>query len=104
MFMLGSFFDTDPQYRTITQALFDHNDAGEMVRADRLYDTLLAYIDTVSGPLHEYERLALNRAVQSQFENVIAFAKRPSSDLVNVLYTIHLRRCKLSGNPPLPHW
>jgi hypothetical protein len=75
MFMLGSFFDTDPQYRGITQALFDKDDTDEMVRADRLYDKIMEYVDITSGPQHEYERLALNRAVQVRYENVITFAK-----------------------------
>lgn len=97
MFMLGSFFDTDPQYRGITQALFDQNDAGELVRADRLYGMIMEYVDTTSGPQHEYERLALNRAVQAQYENVVAFAKRPTSDLVNALYRIHPEKVQILG-------
>jgi len=97
MFMLGSFFDTDPQYLEITQALFDKNNADEMARADRLYDVIMEYVDTASGPQHEYERLALNRAVQARYESVMAFAKRPTSDLVNVLYRIHPEKVQTLG-------
>lgn len=97
MLMLGSFFDNDPQYRGITQALFVKDETGEMIRADRLYDTIIEYVATTSGPQHEYERRALNRAVQARYENVIAFAKQPTSDLVNVLYGVHPEKVQTLG-------
>ncbi len=97
MFILGSYFDTDPQYHGIIQALFDKNEADEMSRADRLHEALLAYIETVSGKGHDYERLAINRALQAQFDNVVEFADRPSSDLVNVLYKIHPEKVQALG-------
>ena len=97
MFMLGSFFDTDPQYQGIIQALFDKDDIDEMVRADRLYDKIMEYIDTTSGPQHEYERLALNRAVRARYEDVIAFAERSTSDCVNELHRIHPEKVQALG-------
>jgi len=56
MFMLGSFFDTDPQYRGVTRALFDMKDADEIGGADHLYDVIMEYVDATLGPQHEYER------------------------------------------------
>lgn len=101
MFMLGSYFDTDPQYQGIIQALFDKNEADEMSRADRLHKTLLVYIETVSGNEHDYERLAINRSLQAQFDNVVEFAGRPSSDLVNVFYKIHPEKVQALGEPAI---
>jgi hypothetical protein len=97
MFMLGSFFDTDPQYRAITRPLWDKNDADETARADRLYDKITAYVDFTSGPQHEYERLALSRAVQTRPDDLGAFAKRPASDLVGVLSAIHPQKVQTLG-------
>jgi len=54
--MLGSFFDTDPQYRGVTRALFDMKDADEIGGADHLYDVIMEYVDATLGPQHEYER------------------------------------------------
>jgi hypothetical protein len=97
MFMLGSFFDTDPQYRAITQALFDEDDAGEMARADRLYEKVMEFVDITSGQQHEYEKLALSRAAQARYENVISFAQRPASDLVGVLYKVYPEKAQYIG-------
>ena len=97
MFMLGSFFDTDPQYRGITQALFDKDDTGEMDRADRLYEKVMDFVGTTSGPQHEYEKLALSRAAQARYENVISFAQRPASDLVGVLFRIYPEKAQYIG-------
>lgn len=97
MFMLGSFFDTDPQYLGIAQALFDKNDPDEMVRADRLHSNIMDYVYATGGPRHEYERLALNRAVQVRYQNIMAFAKRPTADLVNALYRIYPEKAHTLG-------
>ncbi len=76
---------------------FDNNDADEMSRADRLHETLLTYVETVSGDKHIYERLALDKALQAQFDNVIEVAGRSSSDLVNVFYKIHPEKVQALG-------
>ena len=52
MFMLGSFFDTDPQYRGITQALFEEDIHDQIDRADRLHDKIVQgeHFICVQGP------------------------------------------------------
>lgn len=97
MFMFGSSFCTDPQYQGIIGEALDVNCGDEMIRADHMYHNVMAYVDSASGPQHEYERLALSRAVQVRYENMIDLAERPASDLVEVLYEIYPQKVESLG-------
>ena len=101
MFMLGSFFDTDPQYRTISSALYEADDGQEMHRANRLYESVMDYVDQTSGPQHDYERLALTRAVRARYEHVVALAGRPASDVVDVLHRVYPEKAQYIGDAAL---
>jgi len=62
--LLGSLFDTDPQYPWAAQALEAHTDAApesQMRTAERLYEATSAYLETVSGPDDEHANAALQR-------------------------------------------
>jgi hypothetical protein len=67
MFFYGSDFDADPQYPALRKILDDPSD--QMLRAENIYDIILDYKNTVSGPNAENLRRAL--------KSVSAFAKNP---------------------------
>ena len=48
MFLLGSGFDSDPQYPAIRRVLDDS--AGQMQRAQQIHEEFLDYLEKVSGP------------------------------------------------------
>jgi hypothetical protein len=98
MFMLGSFFDTDPQYRTITPVLYEADDGEAVDRANRLYESVMDFVEQTSGPQHEYERLALTRAVRARYEHIIALAGRPASDVVDVLHRVYPEKAQYIGD------
>lgn len=60
MFMFGSDYDTDPQYPWAHEILSDA-DGDQMVRADRLYEESMDFVQKVAGPDFEYEKRALRR-------------------------------------------
>ncbi len=98
MFMLGSQFDTDPQYRSVVRALFEAGEADETERADRLYESVMDYVDQTSGAQHEYERQALARAAHARFEHVLDLAHRPAADVVAVLHGVYPEKARYIGD------
>lgn len=58
MFLYGSGFDTDPQYSAVSDAL---NASGDQIqRAERIYESVLDYLERVAGPDNENVRKALH--------------------------------------------
>jgi len=57
MFLCGSAFDTDPQYAEVGEALRSSED--QMIRAERIHQGSLEYLDVVSGPGNVNVRRAL---------------------------------------------
>jgi len=94
MFMFGTFFDTDPQYESVTCALAGTGSADEMDRADRLHEKAVNYVDHVSGPQHVYERFALAKVSELGYENGIRLAGLPASDLIGVLHRFYPEKCR----------
>ena len=64
MSSLGSGFDTDPQLPWAAETLKDGSIRTDMLRADRLFQRLVAYLDQVAGPDNQYATDALNRFLQ----------------------------------------
>jgi hypothetical protein len=61
MFLLGSDFDTDPQYAWAAEVLGGPDPADQMTRADQLHQKTLSYIETAAGQYTEYERQAFDK-------------------------------------------
>src|SRR5215468_2782238 len=61
MFMLGSYFDVDPQYHWAQTVLMQPSDIDQMVRADTLYDVFNDYWEAVAGPDNTYLLRALHK-------------------------------------------
>lgn len=60
--MIGSDFDTDPQFPWAAEALGAADTSDELERADRLHALALQYVDAVGGPDFSHARAALRRA------------------------------------------
>ncbi len=61
MFMLGSNFDLDPQLPWAVEILDDDTTGNPNLRANRVYDKAMAYLDKVAGPNSEHLESALRR-------------------------------------------
>jgi len=99
MFLLGSFFDTDCQYAALTGPLFGDDD--EITRADRLYESVMAYADAALGPDRRFERQALNRAMQTPFEKLAERAARPAAVLVEAFRETYPEKLQTLGDTPI---
>jgi hypothetical protein len=73
IFLLGSEFDTDPQFPWAATILAEAS-ADELLRADRLHASTMAYIEAVGGPENEYAKAALRRIKASGLDRVPAAA------------------------------
>lgn len=69
MLLLGSHFDTDPQYSWSAGILNDAARPDQMDRADRLYEEILSGLETVVGPNDAYAQKALRA--------IAVFAREP---------------------------
>lgn len=83
MLLLGSHFDTDPQYPWAAEILTDDQAGPQMQRADLLYQKTMQYREKVAGPEDEYTLEALRNirrwAEQPMLltqENVVAELQR----------------------------
>lgn len=61
MFLMGSYFDIDPQLQWVAAALNDPKTLNQDDRANCLYDAALEYSDRVSAIGHQYSIAALRR-------------------------------------------
>ena len=101
MFMLGSFFDTDPQYRDVTRTLFDDRGADEIIRADLLYDHVMNYVDAAAGPGYEFERRARNKSANLSYEQITSLAGHSPVILLESLSQIHPKKVQALGKPAI---
>ena len=63
MLLLGSDFDTDPQYPWAAEILTDSGTSDQMRRAELLHRQTLDYVHDVAGPGNAYAKRALSRAL-----------------------------------------
>jgi len=71
MFMLGSEFDSDPQYPWAREALTDEAFFDPMDRAEALHQRLRQYLTEVAGPDHRYTLRALRRIHELERQDVL---------------------------------
>jgi len=62
MFMLGSYFDVDPQLPWAAKIFADKSMTNPTAPIDRVYDTAIRYLDRVAGKNNEHLERALNKA------------------------------------------
>lgn len=70
MFMLGSGFDTDPQYPWALQILNDEEISDEDMRMDQLYDKAMDYLYAVAGENNEHVNEAIKRLHHEHIEDL----------------------------------
>lgn len=61
MFMLGSYFDQDPQLPWAARILKDENIVDPSDRADKLHDRAMAFLNEAAGQESQYEERALRK-------------------------------------------
>jgi hypothetical protein len=61
MFMLGSYFDQDPQLPWAAKILEDENIVDPSVRADRLHDRAMTFLNEATGQESQYLERALSK-------------------------------------------
>lgn len=84
MFLCGSGFDTDPQYPALGNALRASED--QMLRADKIYEGCLDYLDNVAGPGASNVHQALR--------DLLVFAKEPVTFSSNVFVASMLQEMR----------
>ena len=68
MCTLGTGFDTDPQLEWASETLTDRSTPSDMIRAERLHQKMVAYLDVVAGPDRRYATAALQRLLAFNFD------------------------------------
>ena len=101
MFMLGSDFDTDPQYPWTSEILNDPSIGDQMHRADRLHNKMMDYLSKVVGPKHEYEKEALRRLSQLRIEDLTIAEENFENDMIIQFGRIYSRKCEYIGEAAL---
>ena len=64
MFMLGSYFDQDPQLPWAAKILKDENIADPSDRIDQLHDRAMAFLNEAAGQENQYEERALRKVCE----------------------------------------
>jgi hypothetical protein len=101
MFMFGSDFDTDPLLPWVAEILNDTTTPDQMVRAERLYGTLMDYVEKVAGPDNEYVKAALRRASLQRFEDLRVPAENFENEMVARLKANYPQKCEYVGESAL---
>lgn len=94
MYMLGSDFDTDPQYPWAEEILNDPGIKDQKVRADLLYDKAMEYIEKVAGPNNKFEYEALNKLSNMRFEDLPVIDNDLEKGIVMHLNRVYPQKCK----------
>lgn len=86
--LLGSFFDSDPQYQWATRILTDPALQTGECRAERLFQCLQSYLFLVVGDKRQLQLAALDRALNLDVAHLQGHAWLPSHavQLINHLY------------------
>ena len=61
MLRFGSYFDTDPQYPWLANALSDDSIASRSARLGKAYDAAIDYLESVAGPQGQHMQAAVHR-------------------------------------------
>lgn len=104
MLLLGSHFDTDPQLPWVTAILEDETIADPVVRAEKLYDQAIEYLDHIEGPEDEYLVKALDEVGEISFEDLpLAPSDNIKNTTVSFLQRIWPEKCRALSADALNH-
>jgi hypothetical protein len=101
MIMLGSDFDTDPQYPWAAALLKDAAIPDQMTRAERLYDKAMDYAANVFGQGYEREKAAVRRAGLVQYADLPSLAAGAVGELVRCFEAVFPEKVRYLGEPPM---
>jgi hypothetical protein len=94
--ILGVGFDTDPQVPWAAETLNERSIQTDMLRADRLYERMVVYLDHVAGPNNQYATEALERALN--FNHQAAPQEGWSQQaMMNVMAHMHPQKYEFIG-------
>ena len=101
MFLLGSYFDTDPQYPWATAALIRDDMSCQMDRAGRLFDAATAYFDQAFGEDGQVALRALRVLIDLVREPPPLKPSRIDDDLLQSFHFVYPEKCARLGDGPL---
>lgn len=97
MFMFGSDFDTDPQFSWATAILNDGRLSDQMAKADRLYETAMAFVDEIAGPGYRHAIKALRRARRISLDELPSPGAGFVDQMMAKLEAIHPQKVQYLG-------
>ena len=101
MFMIGSYFDTDPQYPWAAQILNDQTIPDQMERADKLFYEMQEYLKAVAGPQNEYALRAFQSLSAARDQSVPAMGANFNEEMLRRLDAIYPEKSHYIGEPAL---
>jgi hypothetical protein len=101
MMMLGSDFDTDPQYPWAAVLLKDSAVPDQMDRAELLYEKAMDYSAKVFGQGYEQEKAAVRRASLVKYEDLPSFTQDSVGELVKYFEKVFPEKVSYLGEPPM---
>ncbi len=101
MFMLGSYFDTDPQYPWAGRILTDEAIEQQTERADRLFDHSMDVVEKISGSGREYAIRSLQRASQLGFKELCRVEINLKASILSRMRLNFPQKCQVLGDPAL---
>lgn len=101
MFMLGSDFDTDPQFPWLRRLLVDAAVQDEVVRADHLWEDMMSFVQATVGAEAVLTRHALQRMRAESFYGPSASAPGFPDDAIQRLRSLYPERCDFADTDTL---
>jgi hypothetical protein len=101
MFMIGSYFDTDPQYSWAAQILNDETIPDQMQRADKLFYKMQEYLKEVAGPKNEYAMRAFQSLSAARDQSVPTMGPNFREEMIRRLDSIYPEKSRYVGEPAL---
>lgn len=99
--MLGSYFDTDPQYPWAIARLGQHGSASEMARASLLHEEADRYYSEVIGVDDRHDRAAIRRLRESVFEGLPEQDDALAPELLLRVRDVYPEKVAFAGEEPL---
>ena len=101
MIMLGSDFDTDPQYPWATTILDETTTARQMDRAEQLHALTMKYSASVFGQDYQYERAAATRAGALKFAELPSFVGGSAAEFTGHFAKVFPEKVRYIGEAPI---
>jgi hypothetical protein len=101
MLLLGSHFDTDPQYPWASDILADQQSGSQMQRTERLYEKTLAYREAVGGPGDSYTLAALRNILLLSQRTLHLSSDNFVSDMLQEIHMMYPQKAAYVGERAL---